>query len=95
MGAIWVGIIIAEVPIFTGALFSALWFSLRRHMAEADERDDKIEALERSMAIGDRERAATAALADRTDRRTVQLGETMATVAAFVNRHERFHESHP
>lgn len=88
------GLIIAEVPIVTGCGWAVIWYLLRRHLSEADERDERISDLAGGLSVIVPQVARIDGEVERNTHRLQDVAENLAVVAAFVDRHERWHERH-
>ena len=94
-------VIVAEIPVVTAVAFSALgWLIVRllkridRHETRLDEQDAESAQIAAEIGTIKLRVSANEAMTASHDRRIPSISENLAIVAAFVERHERWHERH-
>lgn len=87
-------VIIAEIPVVTSLAAAAVSSVIRRLFKVTDELEVGRVANALAIAAQASETAALRALVAAHDRRLPTLAENLAVLAAFVERHERWHERH-
>ena len=92
-------VLVAEIPTVTAVAFAALAWMIKRLIGRIDHLDERLDEQDREQASLTGEVAtqsvrltALERVVDSHDRRIPTLSENLAVVAAFVERHERWHE---
>lgn len=85
-------VLVAEVPTCTVLAAGVVAYYFRRQRETTDEHTEELTQLAQGSAVHEQRLHTVELLAASHDRRLPTISENLAIVAAFVERHERWHE---